>query len=293
MSIKKIKYLIIICLLFVSNILPVKADILDFEKTGTIELTLKESTEQTPIKDLEITIIEIASATSENHNLVFTYHENIENCEVDLSNLSNEDSVYELEKCIKNIELPTQTKLTDTEGKILFDELRLGIYLVKQTNEVEEYSNIDPFLVMIPEVEDNKWIYDIKAKPKTDIIRVMDITVEKIWNDSSNLETHPDSVTIELYKGQELIDTINLNEENNWTYTWNRIPKSDGYSVKEKNVPIGYTDTYRQENNKFIVTNTKTLVQTGINIIAIELLSILGILLILVGLIITKRKKYE
>lgn len=293
MSIQKIKYLIIICLLFVSNILPVKADILDFEKTGTIELTLKESTEQTPIKDLEITIIEIASATSENHNLVFTYHENIENCEVDLSNLSNEDSVYELEKCIKNIELPTQTKLTDTEGKVLFDELRLGIYLVKQTNELNEYSNIDSFLVMIPKVEDNTWDYDIKAKPKTDIIRVMDITVEKIWNDSSNLETHPDSVTIELYKGQELIDTINLNEENNWTYTWNRIPKSDGYSVKEKNVPIGYTDTYRQENNKFIVTNTKTLVQTGINIIAIELLSILGILLILVGLIITKRKKYE
>lgn len=293
MSIQKIKYLIIICLLFVSNILPVKADILDFEKTGTIELTLKESTEQTPIKDLEITIIEIASATSENHNLVFTYHENIENCEVDLSNLSNEDSVYELEKCIKNIELPTQTKLTDTEGKVLFDELRLGIYLVKQTNELNEYSNIDSFLVMIPKVEDNTWDYDIKAKPKTDIIRVMDITVEKIWNNSSNLETHPDSVTIELYKGQELIDTINLNEENNWTYTWNRIPKSDGYSVKEKNVPIGYTDTYRQENNKFIVTNTKTLVQTGINIIAIELLSILGILLILVGLIITKRKKYE
>ena len=71
MSTQKIKYLIILCLLFVSNILPVKADTLDFERPGTIELTLKESTEETPIKDLEITIIEIASATSENYNLVF------------------------------------------------------------------------------------------------------------------------------------------------------------------------------------------------------------------------------
>lgn len=293
MSTQKIKYLIIICLLFVSNILPVKADTLDFERPGTIELTLKESTEETPIKDLEITIIEIASATSENYNLVLKYHENLDSCEADLTDLSNEDLVNQLESCIKNNELPTRTKKTDTEGKIMFDELRLGLYLVKQTNEVEGYSNIDPFLVMVPEAEDNTWNYDIKAKPKTDIIRVMDITVEKIWNNSSNLENHPDSITIELYKDKELIDTINLNKENKWQYTWKKIPLSDEYSVKEINIPIGYTATYRQENNKFIVTNTKTLIQTGTNIIAIELLSALGIILILLGLIVEKRKKYE
>ena len=221
------------------------------------------------------------------------YHENLDSCEADLTDLSNEDLVNQLESCIKNNELPTRTKKTDTEGKIMFDELRLGLYLIKQTNEVEGYSNIDPFLVMVPEAEDNTWNYDIKAKPKTDIIRVMDITVEKIWNNSSNLENHPDSITIELYKDKELIDTINLNKENKWQYTWKRITLSDEYSVKEINIPIGYTATYRQENNKFIVTNTKTLIQTGTNIIAIELLSALGIILILLGLIVEKRKKYE
>lgn len=293
MSTQKIKYLIILCLLFISNILPVKADTLDFTRPGTIELTLKESQEQTPIKDLEITIIEVATAKSENYNLVFNYHENIDSCEADLSDLSNENLTSEIEKCIKNIELPSQTKLTDSEGKILFDELRLGLYLVKQSNEVEGYSNIDSFLVMIPEVEDNIWKYDIKAKPKTDIIRVMDVIVEKVWNNSSNLENHPKSITIELYKGEELIDTINLSEENNWQHTWKKIPKSDEYKVLEVNIPTGYTATYRQENNKFIVTNTKTLVQTGTNIIAIELLAALGIILILLGFICEKRKKYE
>lgn len=294
---KKIKYFLtfITLLSLTSNIVlaDTNNNIVDFTKTGTVEVTLKENEEQTPIQGVEITIIEIANADTLDNNLIFTYHENITECKADLSNLQNEFLASEINKCITNIELPSQTKLTNEDGVVYFDELRLGLYLVKQTNEVEGYSNIDDFLVMIPKVEDNNWIYNIKAKPKTDIIRVMDLSVEKVWNDSSKLETHPKSVTIELYKGEELIDTVNLDEENNWSHTWKRIPLSDEYSVKEINIPDGYTPTYRQVDNKFIVTNTKTLVQTGTNILTIELLAALGLILILAGIICEKRKKYE
>lgn len=297
MIIKKIKYFIIfIMLLILSNqtvLANTNNNIIDFNKFGTIEITLKESSDNTPITGAEITIYQIANATSENNNLVFTYHENIKDCESDLSNLQSENLSKEIDKCIKNINLPSQTKLTNEEGIVNFDELRLGLYLVKQTNEVEGYSKIEPFLVMIPKVEDNKWIYDTKAQPKTDIIKVMDLSVEKVWNDSSNLEKHPQSVTIELYKGEELIDTIKLNEDNNWIYTWNKIPLSDEYFVKEINVPDEYTDTYRQVGNKFIVTNTKTLVQTGMNLLFVELLAVTGIIFIIIGIICEKRKKYE
>lgn len=294
---KKIKYFLTFITLLSLTTHTVLADnndnIVDFTKTGTIDLTLQESLEQTPIQGAEITIIEVANAGTKDNNLIFSYHENITDCEADLSNLQNENLANEINKCITNIELPSQTKSTNEDGIVYFDELRLGLYLVKQTNEVEGYSNIESFLVMIPKVEDNKWNYDIKAKPKTDIIRVMDLSVEKVWNDSSKLENHPKSVTIELYKGEELIDTINLDEENNWSHTWTRIPLSDEYSVKEINIPDGYTPTYRKENNKFIVTNTKTLVQTGTNILTIELLAALGLIFILTGIICEKRKKYE
>ena len=120
----------------------------------------------------------------------------------------------------------------------------------------------------------------------------MDITVEKKW-DIADSSTQPKEVTIELLKDGEVIDTVVLNDENNWTYTWYQIEESDTYSVKEKDVPSGYTDTYRQEDNKFIVTNTKTLVQTGQNIIFIEILLSFGIILIITGLILNKRNKYE
>ena len=119
----------------------------------------------------------------------------------------------------------------------------------------------------------------------------MDITVEKKWDMVNN--NTPNNVTIQLLKKDEIIDTIILNKENNWTYTWKQIEASDEYSVKEINIPAGYTDTYRQIENKFIVTNTKTLVQTGQNIFLIELLSVTGLIFITIGLIYNKRKNYE
>ena len=290
---KRIKYfLIFIILLSVGNKKVLANDnIVDFNKLGTINITLNESKEDKPIKDANLTIYKIATVTEKDNNLYYQYQENITNCNADLTNLLNEELSKEINKCIENLELTSITKTTNNEGFIKFDNLQLGLYLVKQTNKVEGYSNIDPFLVAIPKEENNIWIYDIKATPKTDIIRLMDVIVEKKWDIISS-STRPNEVTIELLKDKEVIDTIILNDENNWTYTWHQIEESDLYSVKEKNVPDGYTDTYRQLGNKFIVTNTKTLVQTGQNILIIELLAISGLILVITGFIINKRKTY-
>ena len=290
---KRIKYfLIFIILLSVGNKKVLANDnIVDFNKLGTINITLNESKEDKPIKDANLTIYKIATVTEKDNNLYYQYQENITNCNADLTNLLNEELSKEINKCIENLELTSITKTTNNEGFIKFDNLQLGLYLVKQTNKVEGYSNIDPFLVAIPKEENNIWIYDIKATPKTVIIRLMDVIVEKKWDVISS-STRPNEVTIELLKDKEVIDTIILNDENNWTYTWHQIEESDLYSVKEKNVPDGYTDTYRQLGNKFIVTNTKTLVQTGQNILIIELLAISGLILVITGFIINKRKTY-
>lgn len=290
---KKIKYfLIFIILLSVgkANVLA-NDNIVDFNKLGTISVTLKESKEDKPIKDANITIYKIATVTEKDNNLFYQYQDKITNCQANINNLLNKELSKYLNKCIENLELSSITKTTNKDGFVKFDNLQLGLYLVKQTNKVEGYSNIDPFLVAIPKEENNIWIYDIKATPKTDIIRLMDVIVEKKW-DIINSSTRPNEVTIELLKDKEVIDTIILNDENNWTYTWYQIEESDSYSVKEKNVPDGYTDTYRQVGNKFIVTNTKTLVQTGQNVLIIELLAISGLIFVITGFIINKRKTY-
>lgn len=289
---KAIKYLslFIISLLFSNNVVYASDHVVDFSKKGTIEITLKETDGTKAIEGAEITLYHVADVSVKDNKLVYTYNESIKDCKADLNTLS-QSLTSEINACL-NMEIPSQVKSTNKDGKVKFENLELGLYLVKQTKNVKGYSNIDSFIVNIPKNIDNKWTYDIKAEPKTDIIRLMDLIVEKKW-DVLNGENTPKYVTIELLKNNEVVDSITLNNENNWTYTWNQIEESDQYSVREKDVPIGYTDTYRQEGNKFIVTNTRALVQTGQNTTIIYILAGLGLVSIIFGIIFNKRDKYE
>jgi len=178
---------------------------------------------------------------------------------------------------------------TDVNGIASFNDIDLGLYYVKQTKKVEGYSNFDSFLVAIPKVEDDVWTYDIKAKPKAEIYKVIDIIIEKKWNSNSNIL--PSEVTIELYNDKELIDSVKLNKDNNWTYTFNDMKLSDKYNVKEVNIPKGYTPSYKENNYTFTVTNTDTLAYTGQVFYPIIIFLSLGIILILAGIKIIKTEE--
>lgn len=286
---KRFGYLLTVIMLII-GINPVYAEsthIVDFTKKGKISITLSDG-ENNYVENASIKIYKLADAYSKDNNLDFNYNENLEDCK---TNIQEGNLNKETLECIYESNLTTKENTTNNLGYALFDNLDLGLYLVEQTNQVEGYSKIDPFLVYIPQTKDNIWIYEIEATPKTDIIRLMDVIVEKKW-DIVNSSNQPKEVTIELLKDEEVIDTIILNEENNWTHTWKQIEESDLYSVKEINVPAGYTDTYRQIENKFIVTNTRTLVQTGQNILIIEVLAIFGLIFITAGYIVNKRNNY-
>lgn len=284
-----------ICLMVVSifDFLIVKAEestnVIDFSRKGSISIVLSDSLGDNKVEGAEVTIYKVADAIDKDNNLAFDYYESLNSCKADLDEGNITNKVLD---CVIDGEVVSYDAVTDTEGNVLFTNLDLGLYLVTQKNQVEGYSKFDSFTVMIPQMQDNQWIYDIEAEPKVDIIRLFDLTVEKVWNVSTNVTT-PKEVIIELLKDDEVIDTVTLNNENNWSYTWKQIEMSDKYLVKEKEVPSGYTVTYSQDGNKFVVTNTKSLVQTGRSIWTTPILATIGLLFVVVGIILEKRKKYE
>lgn len=288
---KKLSILLLMLFTFCANILSVNA--LDFTKKGSIEITLIEKEEQTKINEAELTIYKIADAKEENHNLVFEYVNELSDCKFSLDNLDNDNISEEINKClndsVKGISLVTE------DGKVNFEDLDLGLYLVKQTNKVEGYSVITPYLVMIPRVINDEWTYNVTSKPKTDIIRVIDLKVTKVWNKAnSNISSSinlPKEIEIELSKNGEVIDTVKLNSANNWEYTWKDLEKSDMYNVREVNVPKGYTVTYQKEGNLFIVTNTTSLVQTGNMPWLVEIIGGIGLIFIVISLIYNKNEQ--
>lgn len=92
------------------------------------------------------------------------------------------------------------------------------------------------------------------------------VTVTKHWNDSNDKDgIRPGSIKVQLFgDGNKVGDEVELNEKNNWTTTWNKLPqKKSGkditYTVKEVGSLSGYTTTVDDKNHgDIIITNTHT-----------------------------------
>ena len=287
--INKFKYILIIGFLYFSSISIIYAqenlNLIDFNKKGNLEITLIDN-ESDAVKDVNISLYYVAKAVKKNNNLSFEYLEEFNNCNVSLDKLNDNNVSNEIFGCI-NDEMYSIDKKTDIDGTVKYNNLELGLYLVVQNIKKEGHSNIEPFLVTIPRSEDSKWVYNIESLPKTEIYKEIDLKVIKKWN-TTRLNILPSSVKINLYKDDILVDTVILNDDNNWEYVWEELEKSDSYNVKEIDIPDGYTVSYEKDEYTFIVTNTDTLAQTGQIYYPIMIFLILGIMLIFVGIYMNK-----
>ena len=280
---KKIIFILIIFVMFIGNI---KADnIVDLNKKGSISINLKG---ENNIVGAEIQIIQIGKVNIINNNLVFEYIDELNDCNYKLS----DENIKNIEVCIQNKKLNVTTKITDNNGKVLFDNLNLGVYYIKQTNKIKNFSQMDPILIMLPKEINNSFEYNIDASPKIEILDLTDIKIKKIWN-TDKKDKILNHVTIELYKDKEKIETVTLNEENNWEIVIEGLPKSDSYSVKEINLQKGYTVTYNLNEYTFTVTNTPSLVDTGQITYVYNIILFIGIMLIIVGIILKRREINE
>jgi len=79
------------------------------------------------------------------------------------------------------------------------------------------------------------------------------ITVIKLWEDENNrYSVRPENIEVQLYNGETKVASAELNEENNWTYTFENLEAYENgqlisYSVSEDEVPLGYEKSI--ENN--------------------------------------------
>lgn len=55
------------------------------------------------------------------------------------------------------------------DGKAVFKDMELGLYLVVQLEAAEGFELLNPFLVSVPMIEDGRYIYDIDAQGKSEL----------------------------------------------------------------------------------------------------------------------------
>lgn len=198
-----------------------------------------------------------------------------------------EDGTYTLSKDVKgNILLQDKQPViikdqkTDINGQIKFNKLNLGAYILVEEKAPENYhfndDNYQNFIFKDEILQGQVIIVDkeVKSDDLTNIpVHVIEnyqtdfqtYKVTKRWNDNNNQDgIRVNSIDVELYQNGSLYDTITLNQDNNFTYNWSKLPtKTDSnqdavYTVKEVNVPTDYKDTYDYQDQDYdaIITNT-------------------------------------
>lgn len=258
----------------------------DADRMGSFSVTLMDQDGKTPISGAELSVYYVASVElNSNNNLSYTFTNAFENCGCALDDPALS---VKLDSFVKDHSVISEKLVTDAHGKAVFQNLPLGLYFVKQTSTVTGYAACTSFLVTVPYKSADGYVYDINASPKTDIAKLTDITIKKVWNtDASTNVTQ--SIIVQLLRDGVVLETATLSAQNNWQVTYTDMPESDAYSIVEVNVPKGYTATYSQRGYVFTVTNSATLVQTGQLIWPIPVLAMAGLFLIVVGIIVLRK----
>ena len=198
--------------------------------------------------------------------------------------------VDELDTFVTENTVTAVKQVTDMGGMAVWSDLALGVYFVQQTGEVEDFAPCTSFLVSVPNKEGDNYVYEVNATPKTEVTKLIPITIRKVWNTDASTKV-ADSVTVQLRRKNKVVETAVLNAENNWQVTYADMPESDEYSITEVDVPKGFTATYGQNGYEFTVTNSSTLIQTGQLVWPIPVLAVSGMLLIAVGVSLLQKKR--
>lgn len=138
---------------------------IELTRKGSITVTLRDSESGSAVSGGKLTLYQVASISRQNGNLSYDYTNGFENCGVSLGDLSESDLARTLDDK-RPADSKGETLTVDTDGKAVFSRLPLGLYLVVQSTASTGYEKINPFLVSVPLVEEDTYLYDVDALPK-------------------------------------------------------------------------------------------------------------------------------
>lgn len=285
---RKIITLCLACLLILGCLPTVLAQEFDPQKTGSISVTLTEQYRKDPIVGARLNVYYVAKVRmNADGSLIYIPTDAFANSELALEDPALADK---LEAYVSQHHVNSLQVTTDENGTAVCRELAPGLYFIRQTGAVDGFAPCAPFVVTLPFQNDREFVYDVNASPKTQVAKLTTITIKKVWNTDASTQA-AESVTVQLLRKGNVVQTATLNAQNNWQVTYANMPESDAYSIKEVNVPKGFIATYSQTGYVFTVTNTASLIQTGQLVWPIPVLAMGGMLFLAVGIVLLRKKR--
>ena len=131
-----------------------------------------------------------------------------------------------------------------------------AIYLLVGHEQLIDDEYWVPVPVLIQVLNDETVFYMDKANAELKFERRPEVrkhSVTKSWKDDSYKEGRPDSVRVGIYYGDIKVDTVELSDGNNWTYTWYSSRADRVYTSKDPEDPAseGVTTEVLNSGNSY------------------------------------------
>lgn len=165
----------------------------------------------------------------------------------------------------------TVTLNEDNEWKFTFTGLNKYEDGAEIDYTVEQTQLANYKVPVITKTSQTEWAYTVTNSRDYEETNA-NVTV--VWDDSDNEEGfRPTSVIVHLKKGNEVIESVELDADNEWTYTWTQLQMYENatainYTVTEDEVANYTTQITKATDGTFTytVTNRRTVEKTEVNV---------------------------
>ena len=139
-----------------------------YSETGSITVALEDGVAGTSTEGVEFELIQVGNVVDG----LYEYTEDFSDEKTDLNKVEKADEMEEL--AIRLNQIANEKKITgisdktDNTGKLVFKELKAGIYLLRVT-DYNEYEYVEPTLISIPTYDkdvQNSMNFDVTVIPK-------------------------------------------------------------------------------------------------------------------------------
>lgn len=183
---KLFSFLLIAALLFGLSAQTLAADV-DPNAKGSI--TLEMTWLGRPVSGGTLTCYRVGDLTWKNGEYVFVPAGDFAEWDGEFDNIQSPELALSLAAYAERNGIQGTTKSIGANGRVTFDDLAPGLYLMVQEEAAEGFYPVNPFLVSIPQEENGKLEYDIDASPKVEPIP------EPTWPTCPSEPTEPSEPT--------------------------------------------------------------------------------------------------
>lgn len=188
---------------------------------------------------------------------------------VDVGDLTDSENVNRLAYTLASyaasgVGEPIDSDVTNGLGYVDFENVPAGIYLVTGSSGTIGDLVYTPNPALISITNDSEELIEARLK----YIAVASGTahsysIQKVWANQMGA-SHPQSVTVELFRNGELYDEVTLSAENGWSHKWVSLSSDYDWNVIEKDIPANYDVSITLDSNRFVIENKS--VSTGVTI---------------------------